>query len=94
MRRALGLVSPELAWLQFTTQIAGAFEDHPQQAAKLMEQSQLGLDGQNILELVALMTSAQGLNHLLYINDLDLQKIPKLRPLDKLPPARSTWSER
>lgn len=84
VRKALGPVSPELAWLQFCSQVAGAFEEYPHQAAKLLEKSQLGLDGQNILELVGILKPAQGLNHLLYVNNLDLQNIPKLRPLDAL----------
>lgn len=84
VRRALGPVSPELAWEQFRHQVDGAVTDHNPQAVKLLEQSQLGLNTENIQELLGMLTPAQGLNHLLFVNNLDLQNLPKLRPLDAL----------
>lgn len=83
--RALGSLSPKLAWEQVQTMVAQCLEEYYRASADLLEQQNLPIDLRNLQEVLGVTDPVRGINNLHYANpDLPLQELPNLPPLDVL----------
>ena len=85
--RALGKTKPELLKSELEMSLAGVLEEYFQAGQELLERAHWGdnLDLEDLLETVQEMHPVYLVNQLVYANrDLDLQRLPKLPPLEPL----------
>lgn len=84
-KKALGKVSPELAWLQVGTMVAHVQEQYEEAGEELCRINDLGEDLWNLLEWLGNMDPVKGLNLLNnQVPDLNLRGIPHQAPLSVL----------
>jgi hypothetical protein len=85
--RALGKVSPELAWLQVRTLVQGAIEEYFQAAKELANRLNWSCQLEDLSEILGSVNPVRGVNELVYTHanqELNLEDIPSLPPLQVL----------
>ena len=81
-KKALGKLSPELAWLQVGTMVAHVQEQYEEAGEELCRVHDLGEDLSDLLEWLESMDPVKGLNLLNnQVPDLNLRDIPHQAPL-------------
>lgn len=84
-KRALGRVSPELAWLKVCTMVSHVQGEYEAAGEELCRVYRLGVDLSDLLAWLENMSPVKGLN-LAHnqVADLDLQDLPHQQPLELL----------